>query len=91
MTSAAVKLKKLTYWALRRYADMGSYHDYENYTSKRNAAQNLSNKLRKKFEKLIAKEARSRPKSFRTYVKNQTKSRKGLSPLTADNGETTEY
>ena len=90
MTSAAVKLKKRKYWAWRRYADMGSYHNYENYTRKRNAAQNLSNKLRRNVEKLIAKEAKSRPKSFWTYVKNQTKSREGLSPLIADNGETTE-
>ena len=46
--------------------------------------------MRRNFEKLIAKEAKSRPKSFWTYVKNQTKSREGLSPLITDNGETTE-
>ncbi|KAK2148442.1 hypothetical protein LSH36_497g01010 [Paralvinella palmiformis] len=37
----------------------------------------------------LAKEAKTRPKSFWTYVKNQTKSREGLSPLMTERGEMT--
>ena len=89
MTSAAVKLKKKNYWAWERYKSTGSYGDYEKYVRKRNATQNLSNKLRRNFEKLVEKEAKIRQKSFWTYVKNQTKSREGLSPLLTDRGEMT--
>ncbi|KAK2145378.1 hypothetical protein LSH36_683g03061 [Paralvinella palmiformis] len=77
------------YWAWKKYKSTGSYEDYEKYVRKRNASQNLSNKLRRKFEKLIVKEAKTRPKSFWTYVKNQTKSREGLSPLMTERGDMT--
>ena len=50
MSTAAVKLKKKKYWAWKRYKSTGSYEDYEKYVRKRNAAQNLSNKLRRNFE-----------------------------------------
>jgi len=89
MTTAAAKLKKKKYRAWKRYKSTGSYENYEKYVRKGNAAQNLSNKLRTKFEKLIAKEAKTRPKSFWAYVKNQTKSGERLGPLLTESREMT--
>ncbi|KAK2169384.1 hypothetical protein LSH36_10g02043 [Paralvinella palmiformis] len=52
-----------------------------------NLAQHLNNKLRRDFEKPIAREAKTKPKAFWKYVKSQTTTREGLRPLEKPNGE----
>ena len=58
----------------------------DRYCRKRNKALLLNDKLRRNFELLIAKEAKTKPKAFWKYVKSQTSSRAGLSPLETQNG-----
>ncbi|KAK2146860.1 hypothetical protein LSH36_581g01024 [Paralvinella palmiformis] len=81
-TKMRVKLEK-------RYKQTGSYEDYEKYCIKRNKAHSESDRLRRNVEKIIAREAKTRPKSFWTYLKSRTTSRESVSPLEKDNGELT--
>ena len=57
----ALKLMKRTFGAWGRYAMTGSHHEYKDYCKKRNEAQTTSDKLRRNFEQMIAKEAKCKP------------------------------
>ena len=89
MTSKALKLTKRKYWAWQRNKNKGSYEDYQRYTHKRNKAQWESVKLRRNFEKLIARETKNKPKSFCRYVKSQTKAKEGICPMEKEDGSIT--
>jgi hypothetical protein len=89
MNGKAIKACKKKYWAWKRYRNTGRDEDYERYCRKRNLAQHLNNKLRRDFEKRIAREAKTKLKAFWKYVKSQTTTREGLSPLEKPNGELT--
>jgi len=90
MNGKAIKTSKMKYWAWKRYKSTGRYEDFERYCRKRNKATELNNKLRRDFEKLIAREAKTKPKAFWKYVKSQTSARDNLSPLEKPDGELTE-
>jgi len=90
MTGEAMKLTKRKYWAWQRYRRTGRHEDYNRYCMRRNKAQAVSDRLRRNFERLIAQEAKSKPKSFWTYVRSQTKTKEALSPLDKGNGELTQ-
>ncbi len=88
MTGKAAKLFKKC-WALQRSKSTGSYKDYVKFSRKRNKTQIESDKLRRNFEKLIAREAKIKPKFFWKYIKSQTKSKAGPSPLIQEDGSMT--
>jgi len=64
MNGKAIKACKKKYWVWKRYRNTGRDEDYERYCRKRNLAQHLNNKLRRDFEKLIARESKTKPKAF---------------------------
>ncbi len=73
MTGKAARLSKKC-WAWQR----GSY---VKFSRKRNKIQMESDKLRRNFEKLIAREAKIKPKSFWKYIISQTKVEDRTQPI----------
>lgn len=89
MNKNALQRVRKKYWAWKRYSTTGQYKDYERYIKERNTSQKECTKLRKNFEQLIAREAKTNPKAFWSYIKNQTKAKSGISPITKADGEMT--
>jgi endonuclease/exonuclease/phosphatase family metal-dependent hydrolase len=89
MNRNALRKVRKKYWAWKRYTLTGSSNEYEKYIKARSAAKKECWTLRREFEKMIAKEAKYNPKAFWSYIKNQTKSSQGVSPLEKQDGELT--
>jgi endonuclease/exonuclease/phosphatase family metal-dependent hydrolase len=90
MNGDAIKRTKKKYWSWKRYMNTGREEDYNRYCRKRNTAQIFNNQLRKNFEKMIAREAKTKPKAFWRYVKSKTRTRESLSPLEKQDGQLTQ-
>ena len=76
--------KKRRLW--KHYTQSKEYSEYLTYKEIERSAQKEIRKAKRKFEKKLAKEAKSRPKDFYRYMKSKTSNRTKVGPL--DDGET---
>ena len=89
MNKEAERLTRKKYWAWNRYRRNGSRQNHSNYVNIRNRVKNMSTKLRRNMEKKIAIEAKQNPKSFWTYVRQQTRTSQAQTPLETPDGSLT--
>ena len=75
MTKAALRQRKKKYHAWKRYTETQSYADHLTAKKESLAMSRLTVKLRKSFEKDIAKNAKKIPKAFWRYSSSQMKTR----------------
>jgi len=68
----------------------GCEGEYNRYCRKRKTAQKVNNRLRKKFENMVAREAKTKPRAFWGYVNSQTGTKERLSPLQKWDGQLTQ-
>jgi len=67
MNRDAIKITKMKYWVCKRYLNTGHKENYNIYCRKHNTAQKVNNSLRENFEKMIAREAKTKATAFRRY------------------------
>ena len=87
MNHYCVRAVKKKYHAWKRFTFSRSYRDYEEHCKLRNRASKAVLYSKKKHGKLIAESAKVNPKSFWGYVREQTKTRSGISDLKNEQGE----
>ena len=81
-----VKLKK-SVW--QKYKYVKSEENFQNYKRIRNKIVSENRKYRHQFENKIANEVKSNPKSFWSYIKNNTRPRQPIKSLINDQGKFT--
>ena len=86
----AIKEKKIC--DRKRSANKGSRTAIEQrmkFTKANNKVRRLMRKAKRKFERDIAKKAKSNPKSFWSFIRSRLKTKAGVGPLLADNADKT--
>lgn len=86
LTTEAVKLKDRKNHLWRRYKKSGMDYDLSRYRQVKNRLRSLTRLLRRNFEMDIAKDAKSAPKKFWSYVKSRTKTRSKIPILSRKDG-----
>ena len=71
----------------KRYGETREYHLYEAYKRQRNKAQNEVKKAKRYFEKKLAENTKTDPKSFYAYTRSKTRTKEGIGPLVDLMGE----
>lgn len=80
-------LSKRRKWKKYRYCK--STVNYENYVAARNECTRVIRNSKVSYERKIATEAKTEPKSFWKYVKSKTKTKSGIGDLRNEDGELT--
>ena len=83
VTKSAMKYKSRMW---HRYRESRSYNDLVEYRRARNKAVKEYKKSKIEFEKKLAKDIKSNPKSFYAYVRSKTKVKDIVGPLKDDKG-----
>ena len=86
MNSRALATVKGKDSAFKKYLASKEGKDYTNYCKERNKARRATRQAMKDYEKMIAKEAKKKPKAFHKYVNSKTKVRSGISELETNEG-----
>ena len=71
----------------KRYRETREYHLYEAYKRQRNKAQNEVKKAKRYFEKKLAENIKTDPKSFYAYTRSKTRTKDSIGPLVDLMGE----
>ena len=71
----------------KRYRETREYHLYEAYKCQRNKAQNEVKKAKQYFEKKLAENIKTDPKSFYAYTRSKTRTKDSIGPLVDLMGE----
>lgn len=87
MDHYCVRAVKRKYHAWKRFTYTRNYNDYQEYCKFRNKAAKAVHFSKKKHGKLIAENAKSSPKAFWSYVREQTKTRSGMGDLKTEQGD----
>jgi len=66
---------------VEKYCATGNYLDYCRYARERNLLKSLTRKLRNQYDISIARNMKSNPKAFWSYVNSKTKTKTSLSTL----------
>ena len=88
MDHYCVRKVKKKYHAWKRFTYSHSYRDYEDYCKARNSATKAIRFSKVKHQRGVAESAKKSPKSFWTYVKDQTKSKSNIGDLIDSDGHT---
>ena len=75
LTPDAMRKKDLKNRLWRRYKHTKSHYDRTRYVRTKNSLRSLTRNLRRTFESKLAKDLKTSPKKFWSYVKSRTKSR----------------
>ena len=86
MNNSGLKKIKKKHKSWQRYLNTKDGRDYQNYITARNETKSYLRKLNKDFEKDIAKNIKSDPKSFWKYVNSKTKTSIGINLLKDGDG-----
>ena len=86
MSSKALKAVKKKYHSWKRYTWTRQYQDYLKYIQARNAATKDIRGAKRNFEKKLAADIKTNPKSFWKYVRSKTKVKAGISDLEKGDG-----
>ena len=79
------RMKKYHMW--KRYRETREYHLYEAYKHQRNKAQNEVKKTKQYFEKKLAENIKTDPKSFFAYTRSKTRTKYSVGILVDLMGE----
>jgi len=83
---AKVKKKSAAY---KRYLETKEGKEYIEYARARNQARWACRKMKKEFEKKIAQDSKTNPKTFYKYVNSKLKTRTGIADLDTEDGKAT--
>ena len=83
---ALIKVKKKSE-AYKRYINTSEGRDYVAYAQARNQARWECRRLKREFERSLAKDAKTNPKSFYKYANSKLKTRSGIGNLDTANGK----
>ena len=89
MTKDATRQQKKKYHAWKRFKETGAYADQLAAKKEALALTHLTTRLRKSFEKDIAKNAKKNPKAFWRYSSTQMKTKVVIGDLIKQEGELT--
>ena len=81
MNKSANSARKYKTKMLDRYRQSKSYNDLVEYKIAQNKAVKEYSKAKKQFERKLAKDIKSNPKSFYAYVRSKTKVKEVVGPL----------
>ena len=81
-----MKLKRQKESMWKKYYATGNYLDYCRYACERNLLKSLTRKLRSEYKNSIARNMKSNPKAFWSYVNSKTKTETSLSTLISHDG-----
>ena len=87
MNKAANSARKYKSRMWNRYRQSKTYNDLVEYKIAQNRAVKEYRKAKKQFEKKLAKDIRSNPKSFYAYVRSKKKVKEVVGPLKDKNGQ----
>ena len=88
LTTDAIRIKDRKNKLGRCYKKSGLNYDLSRFRRVKNQLRSLTRRLRKKFENDIAKDAKSAPKKFWSYVHSRTKTRSKIPILRKKDGST---
>ena len=86
MDHYCVRKVKKKYHAWKRFSYSRGYNAYQDYCKARNAATKAIRFSKRKFEKGVADSIKTSPKSFWTYINDQTKTRSNIGDLKDSQG-----
>ena len=89
MTKDATRQQKKKYHAWKRFTETGAYADQLVARKEALALTHLTTRLRRSFEKDIAKNAKKNPKAFWRYCSTQMKTKAVIGDLAKQDGELT--
>ena len=89
MTKKALRKIKKKYKMFRRWLGTKSGYDYLRYIDARNASTREIKKAKKQYEKKVANECKTNPRTFWRYVQDKLKVKKGISVLKKPDGSYT--
>ena len=87
MSKRAELARRKKYHMWKRYRETREYHLYEAYKRQRNKAQNEVKKAKRYFEKKLAENIKTDPKSFYAYTRSKTRTKDSVGPLVDLMGE----
>lgn len=90
LNKRASKLVKKKKSAWTEYRRTGTARSHQRYCEARNRVKTMTRNLRRNFEKMLAKEAKTNPKAIWSYIRNQVKTREGLGDLEKEDGSLTQ-
>jgi len=90
MNNKTIRSIKKKHKAYKRYLNTKEGLDYTKYIAERNLCNKTIKKVKREYEKKIAKNCKTNAKGFWNYVKSKTKSSCGVSPLKTPSGDVTE-
>ena len=86
LTTEAIRMKDRKNKLWRRYKRTRSHYDHARFKQAKNQLRSLTRRLRRNFENEIARDAKSFPKKFWSYVKSRTKTRSKIPILRRKDG-----
>ena len=84
----AARKRKSRLW--RKYRENRETADYERYIEHRNHTTRITRKAKQDFEKKLADNIKTDPKSFYSYVKSKSKTKERMGPLVDSEGNVVE-
>ena len=88
LTTDAIRMKDRKNKLWRRYKKTGLQYDHTRFKQAKNQLRSLTRRLKRNFENEIARDAKTFPKKFWSYVKSRTKTRSRIPILRRKDGTT---